>query len=335
MVRKTPLVLLLAALLTLPLPAANILVLNLDRNQTNTGPNPNSSTDAIKPLLTSLGYQYDYLEVDLNDHTTMATMNFNQYQLLVICVGTNCLFPAAHRFDSSEGQHLVNYLNAGGKIYMEGNDVWYQDLHAYGAFDFKTAFQVNPTSDGGVADMWRVRGITGSPVSALMLYFNPNGDNCFVDIIDKIQGVGTKWFENEKPNFARQSMWISYNSGTYKTIASSFEFSGLFDYNEDSSVDTEGSNDGNHNNTKAYVWGKVMEFFAVPTNPGYGDVDNDGNVDADDLALLADYLADNATVLPGGTVRADVNSSGAVDVTDLTILQNYLAGHITSLPFTG
>jgi hypothetical protein len=326
MVRKTSLTLLLAALLTLPLPAANILVLNLDRDQTNTGPNPNSSTDAIKPLLTSLGYQYDFLEVDLNDHTTMATMNFNQYQLLVICVGTNCLFQAAHRFDSSEGQHLVNYLNAGGKIYMEGNDVWYQDPHAYGAFDFKTAFQVNPTSDGGVADMWRVRGITGSPVSGRTIYFDLTKDNCFIDIIDKIAGVGTKWFENERnnpPTYTRQSVWISYSSTSpaYKTIASSFEFGGL--------------TDGTGDDTKAYVWGKVMEFFAVPTNPGYGDVDDDGDVDAADLRMLADYLAGTVTSLPGGTTRADLDTSGAVNVRDLTILGNYLVGHITSLPFAG
>ena len=326
MVRNAILLLALAALCTLSVPAANILVLNLDRNQTNTGPNPYSSTDTIKPLLNSLGYQYDFLEVDLNDHTTLATMNFNQYQLLVICVGTNCVFNTAHRFDSSEGNHLVAYLNAGGKVYMEGNDVWYQDPHAYGAFDFSTAFQVNPGSDGGVADMWRVRGITGSPVSGRTLYFDLTQDNCFIDVIDKIAGVGTKWFENEKndpPNYTRQSVWISYSSTSpaYKTIASSFEFGGLID--------------GTGSDTKAYVWGKVMDFFGVPVNPGYGDVDNDGDVDAADVALLADYLADNATVPPGGATRADVNSSGTVNVTDLTILQNYLVGHITTLPFTG
>jgi hypothetical protein len=338
MIRKVFICAALAGLLSISALAANILVLNLDRNNTNTGPNPKSSTTVIRTLLTSMGYQYDYLEVELNDHTTLATLNFNQYQLLVIGVGTNCLFQAAHQFDNNEGNHLVSYLNAGGKVYMEGNDVWYQDPHAYGAFDFKTAFQVNPTSDGGLADMWRIRGITGSPVSGLMLYFDPAGDNCFVDIIDKISGVGTKWFENEKnnpPDYTRQSMWISYNSGTYKTIASCFEFGGLFDWDEDSSVDPGGLNDGNPNNTKAYVWGKVMDFFGVTPDPGYGDLDDDGDVDASDLLLLADYLAGNINSFSVATTRADLDTSGTVNVKDLTILLNYIKGHITSLPFTG
>ena len=144
-----------------------------------------------------------------------------------------------------------------------------------------------------------------------------------MDVIDKISGVGTKWFENEKnnpPSYTRQSMWISYNSGTYKTIASSFEFGHL--------IDSTG------NNTKAFVWGKVMDFFDIPQGSSSGDVDGDGGVDADDLALLADYLAGNVDTLPSAT-NADTDSSGAVNVTDLTILQNYLVGHIASLPFTG
>ena len=78
-----------------------------------------------------------------------------------------------------------------------------------------------------------------------------------------------------------------------------------------------------------------MTWFGITASPMYGDVDNDGNVDADDLALLAYYLADNVTILPGGVSRADVNNSGAVDGTDLMILHHYLVGNITTLPFTG
>ena len=303
---------------------ATVLVLNLDRTPTDSGPNANSSTDVIRPLLTSLGYPYDYLEVSLYDHTTLATMNLNQYQLLVISVGTNCLlYQVAHRFDAAEGQHLVDYLNAGGKIYMEGNDVWYQDPHAHGTFDFKPAFNVSSSNDGGTAELAQIRGVGGSNPVTTGLVFTYSGDNCFPDWIQRLNPTGgSNILLNRIQNpFAEHYMGVSYDSGTYKTIACSFEFGGLVD--------------GTGNSTKAYVWQLYMDWFGITAGSTSGDVDNDGNVDAGDLALLADYLADNATVLPGGTSRADVNSSGEVDVTDLTILHHYLVGNITTLPFTG
>ena len=68
----------------------------------------------------------------------------------------------------------------------------------------------------------------------------------------------------------------------------------------------------------------------------YGDLNQDGRVDATDLVILSHYLVGNMT--PGTApftaplAKADLDRSGAVDAVDLVILQNYLAGNLACLP---
>jgi hypothetical protein len=65
----------------------------------------------------------------------------------------------------------------------------------------------------------------------------------------------------------------------------------------------------------------------------YGDLNFDNTVTISDLALLANYLAGNATLID--PVTADLNLDGKVDTTDQTILANFIAGNIHKLPVLG
>jgi hypothetical protein len=68
----------------------------------------------------------------------------------------------------------------------------------------------------------------------------------------------------------------------------------------------------------------------------YGDVNDDGKVDALDLALLKGYLLNTASIPhENGVKAADVNQDNSVDATDLAILKAYLLGTIKSLPTKG
>lgn len=317
--------LVLMALSAWALPA-DVLVLNLDRDQTDTGPDPNSSTTSIRALLTELGYSYTYREVSLHDHTTLAEIDYDAFPLVIIAAGVNCLFQHAHIFNAAEGQHLVDYLNAGGRVYMEGGDVWYQDPKNNGGFNFCAAFGINysQSSDGGAAELWHIRGLSGAPPVTTGLAFDYGQDNCFIDVIVRQQGIGTQIFKNIKndpPNYTETSIAVARDAGTYRTVASSFEFGGLVD--------------GAGNNTRRHLLEMYLDFFGVePGGSRYGDLDGDGSVTGADLVLLAEYLAANIAGFDVAPEWADLDASGRVDVVDQAILNHFLAGHIPALPLS-
>ena len=68
----------------------------------------------------------------------------------------------------------------------------------------------------------------------------------------------------------------------------------------------------------------------------YGDLNQDGRVDATDLVILSHYLVGNMTQgtapFTAPLAKADLDRSGTVDAVDLVILQNYLAGNLACLP---
>jgi hypothetical protein len=67
---------------------------------------------------------------------------------------------------------------------------------------------------------------------------------------------------------------------------------------------------------------------ATPGVQALGDVNNDGNIDAIDAALILQY---SAALIPE-VDAADVNESGNVDVLDAALVLQYNAGLIDSLP---
>jgi hypothetical protein len=296
--------------------AANILVLNLDTDPYDANePNATSSAVVISQLLTGLGVTHNTAFVGRDDHTTLADSGYYAgYDLVFIGVGVNCILPVSHVFSAAEGQALVDYLNAGGMVYMEGGDVWYQDPEYNNGYDFSEAFKVNPRAEMSLADLYDIQGMG----IANGLSFDYSGDNCFIDVINHRPGTSFRVFENINTFQEVSTVAVSYQSSTYKTIACSFEFEGL--------------DDGSGNNTRQYLLGVYLDFFGIVAGI-IGDVDDDGQVDADDVLLLTHYLADNAFPAQLNLGAADVDQSGTIDVLDGVILHNYIVGNIDSLPF--
>jgi len=298
---------------------ANVLLLNLDRDQTDTGPDPHSSTTDLQALLGDLGYGFDYLEVSLNDHSTLTSLDYNRYELVFVCVGVNCLFQHAHRFNQAEGQRLVAYLQAGGNVYLEGGDVWVGDPQLHGAFNFCPAFYVTQIEDGAVSDLYRIKGVKFSTPNTNTKNFLYSGDNCFMDKITNVTGYSSKIWENWT-NAATpliRNVAVAY-AGSYKTIAAGFEFNGIVD--------------GSGNITKAEVLRLYLDFFGVEPEPDYGNLDGLPGVTTHDLQILAYYLAENLLSLDAPREYADLNADGTIDIRDLNILDHYLAGNIDVLP---
>ena len=311
-------------------PAATILVLNLDRNDTDTAPDPNSSTNAIKAVLDSLGYTYDYLEVTLNDHATLAAYDYSCYELVFIGAGVTCLIQRNHRFDAAEGQRLVDYLEAGGQVYMDGGDVWYQDTVAWGAFDFRASFHYTRIEDGSAADLYGIHGINNyHPV----LNFNGKeflygADNCFMDKLSNVAGVSQNLWENWTSDATpvKKKNAVSFDgpyagvTPYYRTIACGFEFCGI--------------QDGTGDITRLEIMTAYLSFFDVEATNNYGELDGAApRGSAADVALMADYLAGNISVFPAVGGRADTDHDFAENVEDLVVMINFLNTNIGCMPF--
>ncbi|MBN2433273.1 MAG: choice-of-anchor J domain-containing protein [Acidobacteria bacterium] len=64
----------------------------------------------------------------------------------------------------------------------------------------------------------------------------------------------------------------------------------------------------------------------------YGDLDFDGSCDADDVLLLAHYLAGNPAGFTCDEAFGDLNRNGGVDGHDLIILLNFVCNNISIIP---
>lgn len=197
-----------------------LLVIDLDGNQ--------NSADSIYKSVTHLGIYAEMAEVIPED--------LSLYSSLFICLG---VYSQNYALSLAEGARLAGYLNAGGRIYMEGGDTWYYDPKT----DVHPMFGINGLEDGS-GDLGTVTGAEGSIAQGIT--FNYIGDNNWIDRLEPVNGAQVI-FSNQTPAY---HCAISRIGNGYKTIGSSFEFGGI----ESDSIRNE-------------VMMRYLEFFNI-TLPG-------------------------------------------------------------------
>lgn len=143
---------------------------------------------------------------------------------------------------SPEATALVNYLNSGGRMYLEGGDVWYYDPFYKNGYDFGPLFGINATADGS-SDLLATQGQTGTFTTGMN--FNYNGENSFIDHISPT-GAAFLIFRNSSPVY---DCGVAHDAIVYKTVGTSFEFNGLVD--------------GTPPSTKAALADSIMRFFGI------------------------------------------------------------------------
>lgn len=149
------------------------------------------------------------------EHTTTFPADITPYSAIFMALGT---YPDNHQLSSAEGQSLANFLNAGGRLYMEGGDAWKLDP----VTAVRPMFKINGVMDG-LGDLVIQNGVAGTITEGMSMTYN--GDNAYIDHIAPLAGAITL-FKNSSPLYITT---VAYDGGTYKTIGSSFEFSGLTD----------------------------------------------------------------------------------------------------------
>jgi len=228
-----------------------VLVLDLDPN--------GSSAPGMENALDELGLTFETW--------TTFPPDVNMFSSIFLCLG---IYSDNHVLSADEGQTLANYLNNGGKLYMEGGDTW--------AYDSQTAvhnlFNINGVADGS-GDMSIVNGQDGTFTEGMS--FSYNGENNWMDHLEPV-GDAFLILENQAPEYGTA---IAYDEGTYRTIGSSHEFSGL--------------SDGTEPSTKTVLMEKYLEFFGILS-----------------LDLIANFTASQNQVCDGESIEFLDVSSGSI-----------------------
>lgn len=229
-----------------------VLIVDLDGNQ--------SSGMAMKSAVEGLGILANY-------SASVNPDSLSQYASIFVCLG---IFPNNTALSSLQGQWLAGYLNQGGRLYMEGGDTWY--------FDSQTAvhpmFHILPVEDGA-SDLAQLDGVNGTFTDGMTFLYN--GENQYIDRLT----TGDQSFiifKNQSPEY---NAAIAYDAGSYKTIGTSFEFSGL--------------TDGTFPSTKINLMQEYLNFFGIQPSP-----------------LRANFIGFPTNIVPGGNISFTDFSSGAV-----------------------
>ncbi|MCK6561953.1 S8 family serine peptidase [bacterium] len=151
----------------------------------------------------------------------IASLDLSQFEAVFAVLGA---FPNNHVIpnNSPEALAIENYVLNGGKMYMEGNDMWYYDPQFAGGHDFGPLFGITGLADGG--------GNFSTILGANFLAgynFNYSCQTSFNDVIAPLAGAAVV-HSNQSPAF---NCGIAFDPGAYQTIGVSHQFGCLADGN--------------------------------------------------------------------------------------------------------
>jgi hypothetical protein len=197
---------------------------------------PNTSSGpVIDAALQSVGFVGDY-------STSLPLTTLDEYLAIFVCVGIfsdNYVIPDG----GAEATALENFASSGGRLYLEGGDVWYYDPIYQGGHDFGPLFGINPTDDGS-SDLATIQGQGGTFTTGMS--FSYSGENSWIDHISPTGSGSFLIFRNSSPGYDNG---VARDAGTYRTVGTSFEFGGLVD--------------GSPPSTKAALADSIMHFFGI------------------------------------------------------------------------
>lgn len=196
-----------------------------------------------------------------------------------------------------DGQILADYLDTGGNLYMEGGDTWYFDdqtsVHPY--------FHITGTTDGS-GDLSMV---TGQGFLAGMNW-TYSGENSWIDQLEPgFHAVPI--FTNSTAGY---NCGIAYDAGSYKTVGTSFEITGLGGNNSiDDAVEgilnffdvLSGSNATNDILLKAELKGNFPNPFNPETTISFSTIESNEITDISIFNIKGQLVKSLVTeIMPAG-----------------------------------
>jgi hypothetical protein len=201
-------------------------------------PDPNhSSGPVVEWLLDSLGFAGEYT-VSLAEYLGVLP----RFQSIWVFCGQYPFREVISR-NCVEAESIKSYLNRGGRMYLEGAEVFYYDPLLAMGFDFGPFFGILGVSDGS-CDLDTIHGKEGS--FAGKMSFAYNGENFWIDrLAVRPSSPACSLFQNGDPVYC---CGIACEGLNRRTVGVSFEFSGLVD---------------NDSCSKLVLVDSIMHFFGI------------------------------------------------------------------------
>jgi len=216
-------------------------------------PSPDTSSGpVIHTTLAGLGYSGTYVQ-------EFPTSGLDHFQTMWVSLG---IYAENHTIgaNTAEALAIVDFLEDGGCVYLEGGDTWNYDV-IVGGHDFGPSFGLSAPADG-TGDCGPVNGMAGTFADGMA--FSYAGENAWIDHLVPNDPKAALVLENGAPVYG---LAVAYEAETYRTVGASFEFAGLVD--------------GASPSTKSDLAAAIMDYF-LPTQSG---------IEEDDAVLDARRLA--------------------------------------------
>jgi hypothetical protein len=136
------------------------------------------------------------------------------YDAVLICLGMN---PHNTQLTTAQANELVSFLSAGGAAYMEGGNCFAQDS---ARSIYRPYFGVSSASSGSYLS-GTLSGVTGTPTAGMSFGYDADPDSS-----DNLTPTTSADVVIKSGSYNKTVM---YDTGTYSTVGSSFEFCGLID----------------------------------------------------------------------------------------------------------
>lgn|GEM_PF-7016350 len=156
-------------------------------------PDPNNSSG---PLIANALESNDYsgFYTDESELGIFRDMLGN-FDAVFVCAG---IAPSTHviRNGSDDAVALADYVNGGGRLYLEGGEVWYWDPRYQNGYDFSSLFGLTAIADG-MGDLTTIQGQTGRFTEGMSFAYS--GENSYIDRLSPTTGFGI--FSNYSPSY--------------------------------------------------------------------------------------------------------------------------------------
>jgi hypothetical protein len=178
----------------------------------NPDPSPQSG-EHIDSLLSCLGFH--------GDIGTALPSSLELYRSVFVCLG---VYSSRYLItqNSAEAIMLTDYLNNGGRVYLEGSSTWFVDPEYFDGHDFGPMFGIYST-DFSYGDLGPIAG--ESNTFTTNMYFDYIGENAYMDHLDPV-GNGVRIFYDVDNYYGCA---VACDANTYKTVGTSFELGFLQD----------------------------------------------------------------------------------------------------------
>ncbi len=183
-------------------------------------PTPTSGP-AIDQILMGLGYAGRYTTNP--DYLTFDTLV--QYSTVWVFCG---IFSNNTRITPEQGAQIEQYLQGGGRLYIEGGDLWGFDP-GQGAWDLLPWTGVASAEDGS-SDLATVQGVANALIPQVDGYsWAYGGENNWIDRLTPATnppygGTAAGYLQNPDVGYY---CGVAYDQGVWRTVGNSFELGGL------------------------------------------------------------------------------------------------------------